>query len=309
MRRTTEFDEFGPWIYEVRSEEDVPRLFRTHPIDFESTETVLKVPRRIGRRDANPDMDLYENLIIAGSDSITVLTRRGDGYDTVEVPYGRIAAISSGVALLDGRLVIHDTEGREAAGLAVDVRYNGVSKEDIQRLVRTLCAKSQEAAGSGAASEMPQHAQQVPVSLRDLGDDDVELVTGVREISALDDEVVPAATHQRTVIKRRTGAFRWLLDKVRPVTLHAAVACVSPGELQVIHRREWFTVGRRPVHSVAHTVVPISRVTSVEVEDSSLYTVARVIRVTSGRSVVEIPFPAGAETGAAMLEALGASSD
>ena len=78
MRRTQEFDEFGPWILEVERPEDVPRLYRGHPLDLGSAELVLKVPRRIWRRDANPDMDLYDYLIVAGGDSMTVLSRRGD---------------------------------------------------------------------------------------------------------------------------------------------------------------------------------------------------------------------------------------
>lgn len=309
MRRTVEFDEFGPWIFEVRNAEDVPRLYRSHTLDLESAEMVLKVPRRIWRRDANPDMDLYDNLIIAGAESITVLSRRSDGYETVEVPYRRVAAITSSVSLLDGRLVIHDVEGHQEAGLVINVRYNSVSHDLVQRLVRIVCAKSRDSAGPAVAPGMPPHTEHPPLALRDLGDDDVALVTGLREVSLLDEQVAPVATHQRTAVHRRNGGLRRMIDLIRPVTLHAAIVCVSPGELHVIHRRRWFSIGRRPVHSVAHTVVPVPNVTSVEVVDSPRYTVARVIRVTSGRSVVEIPFPGGAESGTAVLGALGASSD
>ena len=309
MRRTVEFDEFGPWVFEVRKPEDVPRLYRDHPLDLESADLVLKVPRRIWRRDADPDMDLYDHLIIAGPGSIEVLSRRGDRYDTAEVPYRRVAAITSSVSLLDGRLTVHDVEGDREAGLAFNIRYNSVSHDLIQRLVWIVSAKSRDSAGPGVAPATPPHTEHPPVALRDLGDDDVALVTGLREVSLLDDGVVPVATHQRTSVHRKAGAFRRLVDLLRPVTLHAAIVCVGPGELHVIHRRQWFTIGRRPVHSVAHTVVPVQNVTSVQVDDAPRYTIAQVIRVTSGRSVVEIPFPGGAETGTAMLGALGASSN
>ena len=305
MRRTEEFDAFGPWILEVQSPEDVPPLYRGHPID-PNAELVLKVPRRIWRRDANPDMDLYDNLIVAGADSVTVLSRRGDRYETTELPYGRIAAISSSVSLLDGRLLIHDVEGRQQAGVMVNVRYNSVSNDLIQRLVGVLRAKTR-AAGPAIESRTPPHPEHGPLALRDLGDDDVALVTGVREIAALDDEVVAAATHQRTVVQRRSGTLGGLSDLVRPVTLQAAIVCVSPGELHILHRRQWFTTGRRPIHSVAHTVVVVPLVTSVQEEDAK-YASARTIRITSGWSVVEVPFPSGSETGLAMLNALGATS-
>jgi hypothetical protein len=306
MRRTVEFDEFGPWIFEVRSPEDVPRLYRDHPLDLGSTKMVLKVPRRIWRRDANPDMHLYDHLIVAGQDALTVLSRRGERYDTVEVPYRRVAAVMSSVSLLDGRLLVRDVDGKDA-GLAVNVRYNSVSHDLVQRLVQVLSEEGLASVGSELV--LPPHVEHPPIALRDLGDDDVALVTGLRELSLMDDQVVPVATHQRTGVRRRNGAMRQVVDLIRPVTLHAAIICVSPGALHVIHRREWFSVGRRPVHSVAHTMLPVPLVTDVEVGDSARYTVARLLRITSGKSIVEVPFPAGSESGAAMLGALGASSD
>jgi hypothetical protein len=117
---------------------------------------------------------------------------------------------------------------------------------------------------------------------------------------------VAAATHQRTVVQRRSGVLGRLADLVRPVTLQAAIVCVSPGELHALHHRQWFTTGRRLMHSVARTVV-VPVVTSVREEDAK-YASARVARITSGRSVIEVPFPSGSGTGAAMLDALGATS-
>ena len=61
--RVSEYDAFGPWIDEVFAPEDVPRLFRNHALDFDAARLVLKVPRDIVRRDATPDMDLYDYLL------------------------------------------------------------------------------------------------------------------------------------------------------------------------------------------------------------------------------------------------------
>lgn len=58
--RVSEYDRFGPWIDEVLDLEDVPRLFRSHPVDFDAARLVLKVPRDIARRDANAAMNLYD---------------------------------------------------------------------------------------------------------------------------------------------------------------------------------------------------------------------------------------------------------
>ncbi|WP_448629439.1 hypothetical protein [Cellulomonas soli] len=76
---TTEYDRFGPWIDQVRTPQDVPRLYRDHAIDLDSARLVLKVPRNITRRDATPDMDLYDHLLVLDATRLTVLSRRTTG--------------------------------------------------------------------------------------------------------------------------------------------------------------------------------------------------------------------------------------
>lgn len=74
---TPEYDAFGPWVDPVRSAEEVPPLYRDHPVDLAASRLVLKVPRDIARRDATPDMDLYDHLLVLEADALTVLSRRG----------------------------------------------------------------------------------------------------------------------------------------------------------------------------------------------------------------------------------------
>ena len=47
---TAEYDAFGPWIDEVTTADEVPRLYRDVAIDFAAAHTVLKFPRPIARR-------------------------------------------------------------------------------------------------------------------------------------------------------------------------------------------------------------------------------------------------------------------
>jgi len=304
MRRTAEFDAFGPWVLPVESPKDVPRLYRSHPLDLGTARLVLKVPRPMSRRDANSDMDLYDHLLVAGADTLTVLSRRGDAYQSVEVPYRRIAALQTSVELLEGLLVVHDVEGPAPAGVAVRVRYNGVSHDLMTRLVRILrSAALATARPAGVPASRPSAGELL--GLRDLGDADVALVTAVHELAEAEPSFVTLASHRRTSVRRAAGPLRGLLDVLRPVTLHAAVVCADPGELQVLHRRQWFTTGKKPVHSLARTVVLMPMVTAVDPQPVSRYTGVECVRITSGRAVVEVPFPEGAETGSAIRGALG----
>lgn len=303
MRRTAEFDAFGPWIDEVHSPEEVPRLYRDHPLDLSTAHLTLKVPRRIARRDANPDMDLYDHLVVAGASELTVLTRRGSDYVTRVLPYQRLATVQTSVDLLAGRLVVHDVEARQPGRPAITLGYNSVSHDMVQRLARVVRAQARpEPARVPATARAP-----LQLGSRDLGHADVGLVTAQHELASHEPDVVPLAAHRRTRVARREGALSGPLDAFRPVTLHAAVVGAGPGELHLLHRRDWFTTGRRPEHSVSHTVVLVDRVTSAEVRESGRYA-ARVVAVRSGRAVVEVPFPPDAETGPAVQDVVAGAS-
>jgi hypothetical protein len=295
MRRTAEFEAFGPWIDEVHEPEDVPRLYRGQRLDLGSARLALKVPRRISRRDATPDMDLYDHLVVAGAEELTLLSRQGSGCTVQSIPYRRIAVLQSSVDLLDGRFRV---QGTTTSSAALSFGYNSVSHELVERLVRVLREEARALETAPPAARTPHPPLQL--GLRDLGDDDVALVTEQRDLSEHERSFVPLATHPRTRVRRRDGALRGLLDAVRPVTLQAAVVCAGPGELHLVHRRRWFTTGRAPVTSVAHTVVLTPRVTATTVRKAVPYQDVRVVRITSGESRLEVPFPVEAASGAAI---------
>jgi hypothetical protein len=304
VKRTAEFDAFGPWIVQVQAAEGLPRLYRDFPLDFAEARMVLKVPRNIQRRDANPDMHLYDYLLVAGRSGLTVLTRRDDAYDTTEMPYPRIAAVHTSVSMLDGLLRVYDVAGPAPCGVGLEVPYNGVSDDLVRELARIVRAQAL-APTPGLGEPSPASREPLSLGLDDLGRTDTALVTAQREFT-MAEGIIPRAVHLRTPVHRASGFLRGFFDVVRPVTLHAAVLATSPGELHLVHRWPWVTVGRRPVHSVAHTAVTLPRVDRVEVVDSLRYEGVQLLRIISGQSVVEVLFPEGAETGTVVQEILGA---
>ena len=301
--RTAEFDAFGPWVMQVVGDEGVPRLYRDHPLDFDAVRMVLKVPRNIQRRDANPEMHLYDHLLIAGESDLTMLSRHEDTYGTLELPYARIAAVHTSTVLLDGLLRVYDVEGRAENGVALDLRYNGVSLDVVEQLARILRTQALATAPARPVGQ-PIGAPLRP-ELDDLGRMDVALVTTSRELAAKE-ELVLWAMHPRLGVQRRDGAFRGLSSMIFPPTVHAMVVGATSGEVHLVHRRPWVTTGRKPVHSVAHTVITAPRVDQVEVSDHPGFTDTQLVRVVSGRAAVEIPVPKGAPTVDALLTLLGA---
>ncbi len=189
---TREFDSFGPWVDEVRSAEDLPRLFSDHPLDLGTARLVLKVPRDIARRDATPDMDLYDHVLVVRQERLTVLSREGAvtapdpaarrhaGYDEQDIPVTDIAAVSVVVNLLDGRLVIHTRTGD-----TLHIGFNGSARTSIDRLVHALTTRT-DAAGPGVLGERLLAARPQPgtPSATDLGRQDIALVSDYVDAAA-----------------------------------------------------------------------------------------------------------------------------
>lgn len=303
METTPEFDAFGPWIYEVRTPDEVPPLYRAHTIDFQTARVVLKVPRPIERRNATPTMHLYDHLLIAGPDELTVLSRDGERYRERSVPYGRIGAIELSVSLLDGRLRLLDaTPG--SGGELLTLGFNGVSLGAVEELVDLLVGEALAHGGAGSRGPAAAPAGVRPATWNVSGPD-VALVVAYKELAERHPGLVRLADHARVPVARRsTSRFARLLDRWWPVTLHAAVVAYAPGRVEVLHRRELLSPRGRPAHSIARTTLLASAVTAVALTPHPAYSGALACRVSVGDAVVKLAFPEGAPTVRALREAL-----
>jgi len=268
---TSEYDRFGPWIDEVRSIHDVPRLYRDHPLDPGAARLVLKVPRNIARRDATPDMDLYDHLLVVDETGLTVLSRRGRhepgdrptstprGYETREIPFPDVVAVRDTVDLLDGRLTVHTRTGDE-----VSLRYNGSARDSVRRLVDELRAAAAAATPSAVGLGLLQAAARLgaPPAELDLGREDQSLVSDVRDAARHLDTLTPWAWHGRLRVARRAsgaalvGARAW--DALAPTTLQGIVLAGDTVALEAFSRHEALLRSTKPVHSSSRLMVPLA---------------------------------------------------
>ena len=266
--RTPELDAFGPWILRVRHPDDVPELFR--PVrDLAGARTVVKVPRPIERRDARAGMHLYDALIVVRDDGVEVLTREPDAPDGRVRRWLRaddLLAVENSTELLDGILRLH------AAGIdPVEIPYNGASADVVLTLLDEIRYLWRPPAGFPAP--------QPPMSLDALGPDDVGLVSHHRDLARHDPLMRPLLLRRRHSARRAGNAFVRTVGGAWPPTLHAAVVETTGSELVVLHRRSWLDRGRRGVHSLATTVVPLSRNVHVEASDDPRWTGIRRLRL------------------------------
>lgn len=288
-----EYDAFGPWIDEISAPSDVPRLYRDFPLDLAACRVVLKFPRNVSRRDVTPDMDLYDHLLVAGPEKLTVLSRQGDSYSTATAAYDRIVAIEDSVSLLDGLLTVHTV----AEG-SVSIPFNGSSHEVVETLIdllRELSGSTVPAARRSAPVSAPRHATLPTPGLVALGDKDVDLVSSFRHLQRSEPDVRLLAAHGRLVLAPRGGAVSRGMHSVRPMVLQGALVCRNETELQVISRRDWLVRGNRPVHSLARTVVTLAKIDAVSSRQDAEYTGVRVVTVRAGATSIDFPVPADSE--------------
>lgn len=306
---SAEFDAFGPWIVPVDTPDLVPPLYRDHPLDLERALLVLKVPRNISRRDANPSMDLYDHLLVVEPDVLTVLSRSGAGYDVRTLQHAQLGAIDYGADLLDGWLTLFTTDGGAGRGPALTLRFNAVSEDVVEDLVRRLRALALGTVGSGEPSSGERSSggprTHMSLGLLDLGESDVGLVTAEHALVRAEPDVAVLGFHvRRTVVPRDTGFTARAMNLVRPVTLHAAIVCASEQELIVLRRRQWLTRSRRPENSVGRTVLLLPRCGRATVRDDARFGGTRVVSVPVGAVAVELLVPTGSSSERALLEQL-----
>ncbi len=301
MTGMSEYDRFGPWIDEVTTPEEVPPLYRDYPLDLERARLVLKVPRNIARRNATPDMDLYDHLLLLDEVGLTVLSRRlttgsrrrtvARGYDVTAVSYAQVTAVLDTAHLLDGRLTVFTQ-----AGEALSVHYNGSARTNVTRLVsaiREACTVNPPSAVGRALLESAARTAAPPAL--DPGIDDIVFVNDFDELARDHPGLTAWTCHGRAPALPRGGGWAGVLRKVihllSPVTLHGAIVAGDLTTIEIVGRREWLLPTRRANYSQSRLVLPLGALERLEVTPHERYIGVSVVRFGVGAASVEIAVP------------------
>lgn len=125
--RISEYDAFGPWVYDVDGEHPLPPLFVPFVDMSKSWRMLLKIPRDIERRRATPDMDLYDFVVGADDAGIQIWSRREKAVESTRIAYRDITGIRLYQRLLHGVCTLY------SAGGPVILTYNTVSADVMRR--------------------------------------------------------------------------------------------------------------------------------------------------------------------------------
>ena len=125
--RISEYDAFGPWVYDVDGEHPLPPLFVPFVDMSKSWRMLLKIPRDIERRRATPDMDLYDFVVGADDAGVQIWSRREKAVESIRIAYRDITGIRLYQRLLHGVCTLY------SAGGPVILTYNTVSADVMRR--------------------------------------------------------------------------------------------------------------------------------------------------------------------------------
>jgi len=127
-----EYDAFGPWIYPIRSRDEMPPRFRESYEELQSSTFFFKIPINADRAAMRPGMDLYRS-VLAVSDRVVVLDWNGSAVTRRDIAMETIEAIRTSSDLLPSTLTVYLAEGD-----VFRLDYNAVSSHEIDKLVDYL---------------------------------------------------------------------------------------------------------------------------------------------------------------------------
>ena len=125
--RISEYDAFGPWVYDVDGEHPLPPLFVPFVDISKSLRLLLNIPWDIYQVRATPDMDLYDFVVEAYDAGVQIWSRREKAVESTRIAYRDITGIRLYQRLLHGVCTLY------SAGGPVILTYNTVSADVMRR--------------------------------------------------------------------------------------------------------------------------------------------------------------------------------
>jgi len=243
-----EYNAFGPWIYLIGEEHALPPLFVSHCPEADSAQILIKVPRKIDRRDANPDMHLYDRVIGLKDDFLFVLTQVGDDVVRETLAIADIRAIQKTRDLLGGQLQLCMEHS------VYSIEYSTVSDDIISRIVTMIRQKWDY---KKLALSLPH----LPYSVEAIGFGYFNLVEAVRRNES--DSRVVAYQPQMSM---RTRKFWDFLSRYKHRRVFQSSAFLSNAhELITVCQSSFIQSARHTDYAYSYIYVPFCIITDAKI--------------------------------------------
>lgn len=240
----SEYDAFGPWVYEIDEVHPLPKLFVPYIHQDPDRTIMVKVPRQIDRQDADPDMDLYDYVIAVSKEYLTIYGRT-EGSQVVRVigvKYEDVVAMTIKNVLLSSEVTIMLLSGE-----TIVVPFNRISFDVMQKVILAIRNNAVK-----KPLALPDPVDKIEVSSLQ----DTTFVNLFNEFSG-QSENARIGMHQNYIL-------------MPPVYIPASVCYYSTNEIEVVEKPVDYDPTTNK-YGYKITYVALANLTDIEVEESRQY--------------------------------------
>ena len=255
--KKAEYNAFGPWIIEISDQYPLPPLFIPYYKEDSNDLMRIKIPRNIERRNANPDMDLYDYVIGLYENRIYILERLENDVKETKILYDEIEGLENFVDILLGRFTIFLNDRK------VVIPYNAVSDQIINSMIRIIrdryIGKSYQKLHSPYDGEKNNIKETLYINLLDQ----MRVSNEKFEITVIQ----PSITLQRNKKGIRQKALQFLYGEKLLSSLHLA----NESEILIISRGKPFKTRTDVISSYSHIYIRIEKLQSIILEKDDYF--------------------------------------
>lgn len=272
-----EFNTFGPWTYEITDQYPIPRLFEPYFTDDDPAIIKLKVPRDIDRRNANPEMDLYDFVIALYQDHLRILQRQESVVKEYLIKAKDFMGIRIYKNLLKGACTIYSIDG------AISFPFNTVSMDLIWKFAG-LTTKTLETSDT---TERKIDLSVLPVT--DSEPETMLLINMLHNIRLTHPGICLGAVQKGGEVYRRddiTSVERTIWKELNPEAVHL----YTDKELIILENGFFPNREGTPDFGYTYTILPLIHVNGVEIADSKEYSLLEDCTIYLGQNRITYHF-------------------
>ncbi|HPA62910.1 MAG TPA: hypothetical protein PLH15_01620 [Spirochaetota bacterium] len=251
-----EYTAFGPWVYEIDEEHEIPLVFKKHFEQEDNHSILFKIPINMERRSLKPGMHMYDYVIGAYSDYIYIMERNDDDVISKKVYYTEIAAIENSIDILRGNLVIYLNSELYC------IVYNAVSKDIIDKFVEIV----------------RQNMETTQIDLVDCNKNlsDFNLSFGFNNIYSLlskNNENIRFIAYQpkKRVTYKKRKLFKIMTALILSPELTELMILATSKDLIVVSCGKNINFRNFPVHKRSYLYVPFKSIASINIDNDEIY--------------------------------------
>ena len=245
--KLSEYDSFGPWVYEIDEDHPVPPYFREYLNPGETPLLCVKIPIKKERRNVKPEMILYDKLVSLYERHMQILECDNKDIRQKRIEYTDVCAIEHSITLLRGELKIFLPED------VLSIEYNAVSKELMRSLAKIIRSRN---AGEKDAKPISNVPKLQPFSFKFNS-----LLNRIRE--AEPDMQVITYQAERRVSYAANNVLMKLIEKVLAPTLLDAMYMSNGRELFILSQSDGLRFRSKPDYNLRYLYVPFGKIDSI----------------------------------------------